>query len=89
MGRSSFGKRAREQAKKAKASAKQERRQRLSERVEEDTAAAANSTEDSPLGTERILEMLASVHDRFQAGTMSYEDFESAKSDLLGRLSVE
>ena len=87
MARSSVGKRQREQAKKEKASAKLERRQRLTEGHEDD--ANGEPPEQDEASTETILAMLQSVHERFEAGEMSYDDFEAAKTELLARLTID
>ncbi|MFN2606921.1 MAG: hypothetical protein ABR511_03340 [Acidimicrobiales bacterium] len=39
--------------------------------------------------TARLLESLAALHERFDAGGMSLDDFEEQKAELLGRLTVE
>jgi hypothetical protein len=88
MARSSFGKREREQTKKAKAAAKRERRQGGGEPGDESTAEAA----PQPVSTEstgELLERIAAIHEQFEAGTLSYEDFEATKADLLSRLPVD
>ena len=57
--------------------------------ADETAAAGADAVGQSSVPTEKLLEMLADVHERFEAGTMSYEDFESTKADLLSRLPVD
>jgi len=92
MARSSFGKREREQAKRAKAAAKRDRKQQPAasdpdaDAVEETTASAPA---ESAVSTDALLEMIAEVHAQYEAGSISYEDFETARTDLLGRLVVD
>ena len=89
--RTTFSKLQRERAKKAKAAAKRERRQdRLSvvpsESGEADTLTLAP---DEELSAARLLELIESIHKQFEAGTLSYEEFEEKKVELLGRLPVD
>jgi len=90
--RSSFGKLQRDRDKKAKAAAKRSRRQEgVAETDDVDDAAAEAAPADGrrQLSTADLLERIAEVHQQFDAGTISYEQFEETKADLLGRLSVE
>ncbi|HVM06805.1 MAG TPA: hypothetical protein VM242_16755 [Acidimicrobiales bacterium] len=85
--RSSFGKLQRDRDKQAKAAAKRARRQEgAPAQDEEPVEAAAPRSEAS---TAALLERIAEVHEQYDAGTISYEQFEETKADLLGRLSVE
>ena len=86
--RSSFGKLQRARDKEAKAAAKRSRRQEGASRVPDEEQAPAPQLERQP-PTEVLLERLAEVHQRFDAGVISYEQFEEAKADLLSRLSVD
>ena len=85
--RSSFGKLQRDRDKQAKAAAKRARRQEGPAEAPE--AEAAPSRQGSEAPTEVLLERIAEVHRQFDAGEISYDQFEEAKADLLGRLSVE
>ena len=90
--RSSFGKLQRDRDKKAKAAAKRVRRQEGGDDREpvvaaDDTAAAADSGRQLP--TAELLERIAEIHQQFDAGVISYEQFEETKSDLLSRLPVD
>jgi hypothetical protein len=84
--RTTFDKLQRERSKKAKAAAKRERRQEKGDGDEE--------RDDLDLGSDEVLtpgELLArieAVHQRYAAGTLSFEDFEEQKTDLLTRLSL-
>jgi hypothetical protein len=86
--RTSFGKLERDRAKAAKGAAKRERRQ---SRGDSDTE--GGQTEDVR-PDERVsvgdqLQKIEAVHQRFEAGLISFEDFEAQKSELLSHLSVD
>jgi uncharacterized membrane protein len=36
-----------------------------------------------------VLEHLAAIHERYDAGDMSYEEFEERKAELLARLQID
>ena len=91
--RTTFSKLQRERAKKAKAAAKREKRQ---DRVSGlDTEAGENEPltelgeDEVELSAPRLLELIESIHKQFDAGTISYEEFEEKKTELLGRLPVD
>lgn len=87
MAGASFQKRAREQAKMEKAAAKGERRQA---RLSEAAAAAEEAPQPvSPDEAPKILNAIAQLHEQFDAGQVSLDDFEARKSDLLARLPVD
>jgi hypothetical protein len=90
--RTSFDKLQRDRAKKAKAAAKRERRQSLD-------AAAPDEADESPeveltddgeeFSAAELLVRVEEIHRRFEAGTMSYDEFEERKVDLLSRLPID
>ena len=82
--RSTFGKRDREMAKAAKASAKRARREaRASEPVEDTpTVDTDGSTAD------QLVIQLRELHDAFDDKRMSFEDFDAARTDLVDRIAV-
>lgn len=88
--RSSFGKLQRARDKEAKAAAKRVRRQEGTSResMTEDEAPPALDRGRQP-STEDLLQRIAEVHQQFDAGVISYEQFEETKSDLLSRLPVD
>ncbi len=86
MGRTSFGKHAREQAKREKAAAKREDRRQRAENQPADDAAPAPTANVS---TEDLLARIAALHEQFDAGTISYDDFEATKAELLAQLPVD
>lgn len=90
--RTTFSKLQRERAKKAKAAAKRERRQDRLSGVEADPGGADTLTlapDEVELSAPRLLELIESIHKQFEAGTLSYEDFEEKKTELLARLPVD
>jgi hypothetical protein len=90
--RTTFSKLQRERAKKAKAAAKRERRQDKGSELDEG-AEGATLTEladdEVELSAPRLLELIESIHKQFEAKTISYEEFEEKKTELLGRLPVD
>ena len=86
--RTSFSKLQRDRDKKAKAAAKREKRQ---ERGSGNDGATDVLVDDgkSELSADDLLKLIESIHQRFEAGTMTYEEFEEQKVDLLSRLPVD
>jgi hypothetical protein len=87
--RTSFGKVERERAKKAKAAAKRELRHARGNDAEstgDEERAPAAETGDS---TAELLQQVEDLHRRFDAGVLPYEDFESQKADLMGRIRLD
>ena len=88
--RTSFSKLQRDRDKKAKAAAKREKRAERSAGTEaEETPEALVDDGKSELSADELLKLIESIHKRFDAGTMSYEEFEEQKVDLLSRLPVD
>jgi hypothetical protein len=88
--RTSFSKLQRDRDKKAKAAAKREKRQERSAGGED--AAVDVLVEDdgkSELSADDLLKLIESIHQRYDAGTMTLEEFEEQKVDLLSRLPVD
>jgi hypothetical protein len=87
--RSTFAKLQRERAKKAKAAAKRERRH---DRGEGDDIVLEDEAPPEPrpqYNTEDTIQQLDELHQRLEAGTIKFDDFEERKSELLSRLSVD
>ncbi|WP_436794980.1 hypothetical protein [Actinospongicola halichondriae] len=85
--RSSFAKRERDRAKKAKAAAKRESRLDKTpddEDVEEE--AVPTGPQES---AEVIMEKLAKLHALFDDDKIEFEDFEEQKADLMARMPIE
>lgn len=92
MTRSSFGKRDRERAKKAKADAKRQRRESAStdsiEAVEPPGSAARSSSGDAPSAAE-LIRRIEEVHRRHDSNQISDDEFETTKATLLGQLPID
>jgi hypothetical protein len=96
MGRSSYGKRAREQAKKVKAEQKRQRRLAVTADPPTDELGEDRIATDSParpgetgLSTVDLLNRIEEIHRRHDAGEMRDDDFEVTKSHLLSQLEVD
>lgn len=85
MNQARFQKQQREKARREKAAAKWARKEARA------TAAADGTADDGPamLDEETVLAQLAELHQSFEAGTITFEDFEEAKGQLMERLRVE
>lgn len=82
--RSTFGKRDREMAKLAKAQAKRARRD--SKPSEDETAAPP--VDDDGTSAAELLERLEALHAEFDAGRVTFDDFEAEKSELSDRIAL-
>jgi len=88
--RTSFSKLQRDRDKKAKAAAKREKRQERSAGTEGDEVVDVLVDDGkSELSADDLLKLIESIHQRYDAGTMTLEEFEEQKVDLLGRLPVD
>ena len=90
--RTSFSKLQRDRDKKAKAAAKREKRQERTAAANDPDAIVADILPIDPGGEISAGELLArieAIHQSFEAGTMTYEDFEEMKVELLSRLPVD
>jgi ribosomal protein RSM22 (predicted rRNA methylase) len=83
--RSTVGKLQRDQAKRAKAKAKQEDRQARRSDRGDDEPAAARVQEDQG----KLLEEFARLHEDLEEGRISLDDFEVRQADLRERLQVD
>lgn len=92
--RTSFAKLQRDQAKKAKADAKRARRQDRGSGTGE-AGEAGESVIDlsgesaAPVSASELLRLVEALHQRFESGAVSYEEFEETKADLLSRLPID
>lgn len=88
--RTSFGKLERDRAKRAKAMAKRERREDRSTTTDD-----TDDTDDEQVDTgvnlpqEEVLARIQALHERFDDGGMSFDEFEEQKQKLLDHLSVD
>ncbi len=93
--RTSFDKLQRDRAKKAKAAAKRDRRltgtdvPALTIDLEAEEGAEPVLAPDEPVSAADMLKVIESIHRRFEAGTMTLEDFEEQKADLMARLPID
>lgn len=86
--RTSFEKLQRDRAKKAKAAAKRERRlERADEAVATETIDLG--PEGQQISAAELLTQIERIHQQFDDGALSFEDFEEMKSDLLSRLPID
>ena len=83
--RTTFDKLQRERAKKAKAAEKRERRRAAREESPDDGPTLAAGGQESAA---ELLVLIENLHKRFEAKTISFEDFEEQKADLFGRLAA-
>ena len=85
-GRSSFAKRQRDMAKKAKAAAKREKRLEKGEDTEEEL----EEEFDGPrLSNEEIMEKVADLHRRYDDGQMDLDTFDEEKAALMAQMVID
>ena len=84
--RTTSDKRQRERDKQQKAAAKRARRQ--GQAAEFDTPEAAIDTADDSSSTEQLIARMEALHADYDAGKLSFEDFEEQKSSLLDRIAI-
>ncbi len=78
--RTTFSKTQREQAKVAKAAAKRERRASIR---------AAEPVETGKVGEEHhVIEEIAALHERYESGRISLDDFVAKRDELLARIVI-
>jgi hypothetical protein len=82
--RATFGKLQRERDKQAKAAAKRDRR---ANRIEEQTGEDGGIEPAADQGA--VLAALATLHEVYEDGKMSTEDFEAQRDELRSRLVVD
>ena len=86
-GRSSFAKRQRDMAKKAKAAAKREKRL---EKGEDDELELEEEEFDGPrLSNEEIMERVADLHRRYDDGQMDLDTFDEEKAALMAQMVID
>lgn len=86
-GRSSFAKRQRDMAKKAKAAAKRERR--LEKGEEDDEVEEVEEFDGPRLSNEEIMERVADLHRRYDDGQMDLDTFDELKADLMAQMVID
>ncbi len=86
-GRSSFAKRQRDMAKKAKAAAKREKRL---EKGDDDELELEEEEFDGPrLSNEEIMERVADLHRRYDDGQMDLDTFDEEKAALMAQMVID
>jgi hypothetical protein len=83
--RSTFGKMQREQEKRSRARAKQEKRFARREDEPEEDSGTVTTAEDQA----SILEALAQLHEDFAEGRISLDDFEERQEELRSSIRVD
>ena len=80
----------RERSRRECATAKREKRQERSAGTEGDVVdVLVEDDGKSELSADDLLKLIESIHQRYDAGKMTLEEFEEQKVDLLGRLPVD
>ena len=88
--RTTFDKLQRDRAKKAKQAAKRERRQERAADTGDDTEPDISLPEgEGALTAAELMQQVEAITRRLEAGTISLEDFEDAKAELMERLPIE
>ena len=89
--RTSFDKLQRDRAKKAKAAAKRDKRQNgvAPEETDVEFAPLAESDSHEELSAAELLARIEQIHKQLDAGTITFEDFELEKAELLSRVQVD
>jgi hypothetical protein len=83
--RTTSNKRERERSKQAKAAAKRERR--LDKSPDEDGEDVVEFDENSAT-TDELIERIAAMHEKYDDGQMSFEDFDEEKTELMALLTA-
>ncbi|MGK2929325.1 MAG: hypothetical protein ACSLFO_07070 [Acidimicrobiales bacterium] len=87
--RSSFAKRERDRAKKAKQALKREARLEKPADDEDGEVEETVETVQSNESAEVIMEKLAKLHAAFDDDQIEFEDFEEQKAELMARMPIE
>ena len=88
-GRSSFAKRQRDMAKKAKAAAKRERKLEKNDEFDELDDDIVEEETGPTLSNEEIMERVAELHRRYDDGQMDLDTFDELKADLMGQMVID
>lgn len=87
-GRSSFAKRQRDMAKKAKAQTKREKK--LESNDEDDNDELEDAVDDGPkLSNDVLMEKVADLHRRYDDGQMDLDTFDEERANLMAQISVD
>ena len=85
-GRSSFAKRQRDMAKKAKASAKRDRKL---EKNDDDLDGEEEETVDDTPPNDVVMEKIADLHRRYDDGGMDLDTFDELKAELMAQMVID
>ncbi len=87
-GRSSFAKRQRDMAKKAKAQSKREKK--LEKGSGDDLDDAEEVVDNGPkLSNDQVMEKVADLHRRYDDGQMDLDTFDEERANLMAQISVD
>ena len=86
--RTTFDKLQRDRAKKAKQAAKRERRQEKSAENGADEP-QINLNGEGPLTAAELMQQVEAITRSLEAGTITLEEFEDAKAELMERVSID
>ena len=87
--RTSFEKLQRDRAKKAKQALKREKRQSGETTVREDDEPVVIDSDGGELSADELLTKIALIHQQLDDKTISFEEFEELKADLMARLPID
>jgi len=87
--RTTFDKLQRDRAKKAKQAAKRERRQERSSDSGTDNVPEINLDGEGPLTAAELMQQVEAITRSLEAGTITLEEFEDAKAELMERVSID
>lgn len=88
-GRSSFAKRQRDMAKKAKAAAKREKKLEKGEDDDELEFEDEDEFDGPRLSNEEIMEKVADLHRRYDDGQMDLDTFDEARAELMAQMVID
>ncbi len=86
-GRSSFAKRQRDMAKKAKAAAKRERKLEDDVDVEDDDEIVEDT--GPKLSNDEVMEKVADLHRRYDDGQLDLDSFDEERANLMAQISID
>ena len=87
--RTTFDKLQRDRAKKAKQAAKRERRQEKSAETDTDAPDITLPEGEGPLTAAELMAQVEAITRSLEAGTITLEEFEDAKAELMERVSLD
>jgi hypothetical protein len=85
----SFNRRERERAKKQKADEKRQRRLNKTEALPADEESPDAAPSPEPVDQSVVLRKLAELNDAFDAGDLTFEDFDEQRTALLATLTID